>query len=695
MTWSYCNSGFVVMGRVIEKLTGGTWDAALRERIFTPLGLQHTVTLPEDALLYRAAVGHVAEGDGRAVPRTGVAAAALARTGRADRSTPADVLAFARMHLAGGVAADGTQRAQRGERRSDMTAKHADLPDKYTLGDSWGLGWIRFDWDGHRLIGHDGNTIGQAAFLRLLPDQGLAVTLLTNGGNTRDLYEDLYREIFAELAGVAMPNRSRRRPTSRQSTSASTSAPTSEPARAWRCSPATTAPRLRVTITGPIAELVPDPVEEYDLVAGRRVRRPVRGARAECVDLDAGDLLRPGDRRAVRALRRAGNSEGRLTCRWPNPPTACCQACSPTSRRWSRASRRRTTSRLWRRALKSSRGSARRALGAEPERFVLEGRTHLRWRFGPGASRVLVLGHHDTVWPIGSLATHPFSCIDGVLRGPGCFDMKAGVVMAFHAIAALPDRDGVTLLVTGDEEIGSPTSRSLIEDEARGCVAALVLEASADGGALKTERKGVSLYEVRVRGRAAHAGLEPERGVNATIELAHQVLAIAAWPTPQQGTTVTPTKLAAGTTSNTVPAARHARRRRTRATPRPSNSASTPRCTRWHRCSTVRASRSAAARTARRSIATRRPTCSTAPPSWPSQLGLPPLLAASVGGASDGNFTAGVGTPTLDGMGAVGGGAHADDEHVLVAELPSRTALLTAADRRPAGPGGHVPADQR
>ena len=87
-----------------------------------------------------------------------------------------------------------------------MTAKQADVPDKYSLGDSWGLGWIRFGWDGHRLIGHDGNTIGQAAFLRLLPEAGLAVTLLTNGGNTRDLYEDLYREIFAELAGVTMPD---------------------------------------------------------------------------------------------------------------------------------------------------------------------------------------------------------------------------------------------------------------------------------------------------------------------------------------------------------------------------------------------------------------------------------------------------------------------------------------------------------
>src|SRR4051812_5215672 len=100
-------------------------------------------------------------------------------------------------------------------------------------------------------------------------------------------------------------------------------------------------------------------------------------------------------------------------------------------------------------------GAAR--LGAAPVRIVLDGRTHLRWRFGPGPARVLVLGHHDTVWPLGSLATHPYSVSDGVLRGPGCFDMKAGLAMAFHAVAALPDRDGVTILVTGDEEIGSPS----------------------------------------------------------------------------------------------------------------------------------------------------------------------------------------------------------------------------------------------
>src|SRR3954462_7444308 len=192
-------------------------------------------------------------------------------------------------------------------------------------------------------------------------------------------------------------------------------------------------------------------------------------------------------------------------------------------------------------------GTAR--LGVAPERIVLDGRTHLRWRLGTGPSRVLLLGHHDTVWPRGALADHPCTVEGGILRGPGCFDMKAGLVMAFHAAAGL---GGVTLLVTGDEEIGSPSSRELIEQEARGAMAALVLEASADG-ALKTERKGASLYEVRVVGRAAHAGLEPDRGVNATLELAHQVLAVSVLADREAGTPVTPTAARAGTTTNTVP----------------------------------------------------------------------------------------------------------------------------------------------
>ena len=317
-----------------------------------------------------------------------------------------------------------------------------------------------------------------------------------------------------------------------------------------------------------------------------------------------------------------------------------------------------------------------RLLGAAPERLVLDGRTHLRWRFGD-TPRVLVLGHHDTVWPHGSLATHPFQVRDGVLRGPGCFDMKAGLVMAFHALAALDVRDGVTLLVTGDEELGSPSSRALIEQEARGCAAALVPEASADGGALKTERKGVSLYEVVVDGRAAHAGLEPERGVNATIETAYQILAVAELGDAAAGTTVTPTRLAAGTTSNTVAAqGRFAVDVRIRTAAEQDRvdaamRALTPRLPGARVHVTGGPNRPPLAADASADLYDR--ACLLA-----DRLGVGPLTSAAVGGASDGNFTAGVGTPTLDGLGAVGGGAHADDEHVLVDELPRRTALLRA-----------------
>jgi glutamate carboxypeptidase len=329
-------------------------------------------------------------------------------------------------------------------------------------------------------------------------------------------------------------------------------------------------------------------------------------------------------------------------------------------------------------------------LGVAPERVVLDGRSHLRWRFGDGPPKVLLLCHHDTVWPIGTLLTHPFSIEDGVLRGPGCFDMKAGLAMALHAVAGLADRAGVTLLVTGDEEIGSPSSRALIEAEAAGCIAALVLEASADGGALKTERKGVSRYRVRVRGRAAHAGLEPERGVNATVELAHQVLAATGFADPALGTTVTPTVMSSGTTGNTVPAdgefavdvrarlaaeqlrvdaAMHALRpvqagARLEVIGRPNRPP-------------LMAEASAALFDRAAAVAAR--------------LGLPALARAAVGGGSDGNFTAGVGTPTLDGLGAVGGGAHADHEHVLVGELVGRTALVAALVVELLGPGSQRP----
>ncbi|WP_020017766.1 M20 family metallopeptidase [Promicromonospora sukumoe] len=311
-------------------------------------------------------------------------------------------------------------------------------------------------------------------------------------------------------------------------------------------------------------------------------------------------------------------------------------------------------------------------LGVEPERLGI----HLRWRLG-GPTRVLVLAHHDTVWPLGSLRTHPFGIADGVLRGPGSFDMKTGLAMALHVLGSLPDRTGVTLLVTGDEELGSPSSQALIEDEARGAAAALVLEASADGGALKVERKGTSIYEVLVKGRAAHAGLEPEKGVNAVVELAHQVLAVAALGDPELGTTVVPTVAAAGTTRNTVPAEASFAvdvRARTIAEQERVDAA----------LRALAPVLPGAALEIEGGI--NRPPLERALSAdlferasrLAREAGLPELTGVAVGGASDGNFAAGVGTPTLDGLGAVGGGAHADDEHVLVDRIADRTALLRA-----------------
>ena len=262
-TWSYCNAGFSLLGRIIEQVTGKVWDEAMRELLYTPLRLTHTVTLPEEAILHSAAVGHVDAGDEQilapvwSLPRSlGPAGLITARA--------KDVLEFARLHLAGGVGSDGS-RLLTEDNVADMQAFHAEVPDKHVLGDSWGLGWIRFDWNGARLYGHDGNTIGQAAFLRVHPESGVAVTLLTNGGHSRDLYGDLYREIFAELSDVQMQHPVQ---------------PPAEPVdvdiapylgtyeRASVRSEVYVGddgPMLRTTVIGVLADLVPDPVDEYAL----------------------------------------------------------------------------------------------------------------------------------------------------------------------------------------------------------------------------------------------------------------------------------------------------------------------------------------------------------------------------------------------------------------------------------------------
>jgi CubicO group peptidase (beta-lactamase class C family) len=207
-TMSYCNSGFTVLGRLVEVLRGKSWDEVLRERLFAPLGLESAGTLPEEALLWGAATGHIGlpgQDEPIVTPQWGIYRSA----GPAGliHSTARDQLAFAQLHLSGGTAADGTRLLSE-ESVTAMQQPQVAVPDPYTLGSHWGLGWILMTWDGRRVFGHDGGTLGQGAFLRILPDGDLTVALCTNGGgHVRDLFEDLYGEIFGQLAGVELPRR--------------------------------------------------------------------------------------------------------------------------------------------------------------------------------------------------------------------------------------------------------------------------------------------------------------------------------------------------------------------------------------------------------------------------------------------------------------------------------------------------------
>jgi CubicO group peptidase (beta-lactamase class C family) len=205
-TMSYCNSGYTVLGRILEVLRGQSWDTILRERLFAPLGLESAGTLPEEALLHRAAVGHITPpgGELQVAPVWGIFRSA----GPAGliHATPTEVLRFAQLHLADGVAPNGT-RVISPESAQAMREPQVAVPDVYTLGSHWGLGWILMTWDGREVYGHDGGTIGQSAFLRIVPDDGIAICLLTNGGHTGDLFRDLFNEILGELAGISLPAR--------------------------------------------------------------------------------------------------------------------------------------------------------------------------------------------------------------------------------------------------------------------------------------------------------------------------------------------------------------------------------------------------------------------------------------------------------------------------------------------------------
>lgn len=316
--------------------------------------------------------------------------------------------------------------------------------------------------------------------------------------------------------------------------------------------------------------------------------------------------------------------------------------------------------------------------GGAPDRVELGGRTHLSWTWGP--PRVLVLGHLDTVWPHGTLARWPFSINGDVATGPGVFDMKAGLVQALLALSLLDELDGVRLLVTADEEIGSPTSADLVRESARGLAAVLVCEPSA-AGALKTARKGIAQYAVNVRGRAAHAGLEPEKGANAGLALAHALVALSGLGDADRGTTVTPTVLSAGTTANTVPAAATAALDVRAADPE-----ELPRVDADLRRVLAEAERAVPGTSISLDGGVNRPPLDASSSrelfalakTLAFEAGILDLQGIAVGGGSDGNFTAGIGVPTLDGLGAVGDGAHAEGEHVLLSHVEPRARLLAA-----------------
>ncbi len=306
----------------------------------------------------------------------------------------------------------------------------------------------------------------------------------------------------------------------------------------------------------------------------------------------------------------------------------------------------------------------------------------LELRFGPARSRrgrVMLLGHLDTVWPLGTIASMPWREADGKLYGPGVLDMKVGVVMALEAIAAVKQlgiERPVTLLLNSDEEIGSRVSRPITEKIAQTCSAVFVLE-PAQGLAYKTARKGVGQYDLRVQGVASHAGVDFSSGHSAVLEMARLLQTVATFTDLGKGLTVNPGVVRGGTQSNVVAAecfasidiriakAAHAARverlfRGLKVTDKACTLTVTGGINRppmERSAGTVRLFKQA------RGLAAQQ--------GWV-------LDEAATGGGSDGNFTAALGVPTLDGMGAVGAGAHATHEHVVKHHLIERTALLTA-----------------
>ena len=298
-----------------------------------------------------------------------------------------------------------------------------------------------------------------------------------------------------------------------------------------------------------------------------------------------------------------------------------------------------------------------------------------------GGKPVLLLGHYDTVYPLGTLASMPCRVVDNRLSGPGVLDMKSGIALMLHSLAALQEWGGslprpIRVLLVSDEEVGSDSSRAITESLAKKAAAVLVLEPSYGfEGAVKTARKGVGEYMVKVTGKASHAGLDFEKGVNAILELARQIEKVSSFTDLKKGLTVNVGIVSGGSRTNVVPAeataqvdVRIARLKDAAGIDkkmrglRPFN----------RKCKleiTGGINRPPMERTAGVAALYAKAVAIAGELGW--KLG-----EAAVGGGSDGNFTAGLGIPTLDGLGGVGDGAHASHEHILIPELPRRAALI-------------------
>ena len=314
---------------------------------------------------------------------------------------------------------------------------------------------------------------------------------------------------------------------------------------------------------------------------------------------------------------------------------------------------------------------SKRVTGAKGDVVEENGRP-VFW-LGSKSPKVVLLAHLDTVWPIGSFT--PLWKVEGdIARGPGCYDMKAGFIQSLYAMANL-DRNQVALIATTDEETGSATSRGLIERVSKGATAVLVLESAIDGK-VKIGRKGTPMYTITLHGRAANAGLEPEKGINATIEMARIVEALVKLENLDLGTSIVPTVLKSGTTTNTVPAlatlevdsrsfsmAEMERVKNAIYSLQPENPGARIEVTGGINRPPLEKSSTESLYKTLEATATR--------------LGMGTIGAAVVGGASDGNF-AGIHTKVLDGLGAVGSGAHALTENISTKDLEPRAELLTS-----------------